>query len=74
MRQLTFLLLLLCFFAISCKDDVSWKAEINSIKEELTNQKKMTDLLQNGITIKSVIANGNGYNITFSENTVVKSG
>lgn len=60
------LLILVAIFATSCADD-SWKAELEAIKTELTNQKALIEALQNNASITGIEQGNDSYTIHFSD-------
>ena len=57
---------LLSIFMLSCADD-SWKQELEEIKAELANQKKLIEALQQNATITSIEQGEGKYTIHFSD-------
>lgn len=58
---------LACMVIFSCsKDDLSWQEEIESIKTELVNQKKLIEALQANANITSIKQEQGQYTISFS--------
>lgn len=69
-----YLFLILTFFILfdSCqKDDLSWMAEIESIKAEISNQKKLIEALQTNANISGIESNGDSYTIRFSNGQTI---
>lgn len=60
------LLILLSIFMFSCVDD-SWKQELEEIKAELSNQKKLIEALQQNASITNIEQLDGKYTIHFSD-------
>ncbi|MCD7974006.1 MAG: PL29 family lyase N-terminal domain-containing protein [Candidatus Azobacteroides sp.] len=65
MKKFTLFFVCFCLF-LSCEDD-DWKKELEEVKNELANQKKLIEALQNGLLINKIITNEDGYFIEFSD-------
>ncbi|MCD7971874.1 MAG: DUF4988 domain-containing protein [Candidatus Azobacteroides sp.] len=70
MKKITYTILFSLIF-LSCQNE-DWKDEINELRNELNNQKKIIEALQEGILINNIKKSDNGgYIIEFSNNTSI---